>query len=116
MATAEAIAIRQDVDALRRVVDEAVDRLPASDLATLHELVKRTLDEARSFETPRTRAGESGLVPVHPTPEQRKAYFPVTSALSRAASRQEMAEADRGWETAFERGKSYRQTALREVG
>jgi hypothetical protein len=119
MATADAIAIRHDVDALRRVVDEAVDRLPAAELATLHELVKRTLDEARLLEASHQHAGRRGrpgLVPVHPTPEQRTAYFPVASALPPAVGRREMAESDRGWAVAFERGKRYRDAALREVG
>jgi hypothetical protein len=104
------------MDDLVRIVDDAVERLPAADLAALHELLKRTLAEAKRMETPQQQAAQSGLVPVHLTPEQRQAYFPVTSSPRRAVSRQEMAEADQGWEAAFERGKSYRDAALREVG
>ena len=116
MSTVEAIAIRRDVDHLVRVVDDAVERLPASELAALHELLKRTLAEARRLEAPRKRGALAGLVPVQLTPEQRQAYFPVTGSLDRAVGRQEMAEADKGWAAAFERGQSYRDAALREVG
>jgi hypothetical protein len=58
----------------------------------------------------------SGLIPMQPTPERLKAYFPVTGSPCRAVNRQEVAEADRGWAAAFERGKSYREAALQEAG
>ena len=116
METIDATAIRQEVDTLRRVVDEAVDRLPASDLPALHDLVKRALDQARSLEAARRHGGQAGLVPVHLTREQRQAYFPVAAALPPAVGRKEMAAADQGWQAAFERGESYRDAARREVG
>jgi hypothetical protein len=119
MSTAEAAAVRRDVDELVRVADAAVERLPASELAALHELLTRTLEEARrleGLEAPRTASAESGLIPVLPTPEQLQAYFPVTASPDHPVGREEMADADRGWAAAFERGQSYRDAALREVG
>jgi hypothetical protein len=116
MSTTEATAVRRDADDLARVVDGVVERLPASDLAALHELLKRTLEEARRLEAARTTSNKSGLVPIQPAPEQLQAYFPVTASPHRVVSRKEMAEADRSWAAAFERGHSYRDAALRDIG
>lgn len=52
MATIGATAIRQEVDALRRVVDEAVERLPASELTALHD----HRPKMRQLKTARTAA------------------------------------------------------------
>lgn len=132
MAAANATALRRDAAALVRVVEDAAERWPAARQTALHEVLQRTLQEARRLDTPAGAVVDTETAPstetdfakvsspwvgrVALTPEQRGAYFPVSSSPRRAVGRAELAQADAGWRAAGERGHSYRAAALEGVG
>ncbi|MBI2941706.1 MAG: DUF2384 domain-containing protein [Chloroflexi bacterium] len=116
MESVTATAIRRDVSDLVRVVDDAVERLPPADLTMLHDLLRRTLEEAKRLDAPYESASETGLVPLALAPERQRAYFPIATSPRCAVSGQEMAAADAGWAAARARGRSYRDAALRAIG
>lgn len=130
MAAANATALRRDAAALVRVVEDAAERWPVARQSALHEVLRRTLQEARRLGTPAgavvdtDMSTETGPTKVSPpavqrvalSSERRRAYFPASSSPHRVVGRAALAQADAGWRAAGERGRSYRAAALERVG
>lgn len=132
MAAADATALRREAAALVQVVEDAAERWPVARQTALHEVLRRTLQEARrldipagavtdtdtetSTETDPAKASSPGVGRVALSPQRRRAYFPVSSSPRRAVGRAARGQADAGWRAAGERGRSYRAAALTRVG
>lgn len=104
--------VRWDARSLAHQVDEAVEHVPDSELAPLHEKIQSAL---AALEQARGRPND-GSYKVAVSPEQMASYFPAAESSRREISPEEREKADAHWAAARERGRRYRDEALAQIG